>query len=86
MESPDYAAATRAVLGEGTDARKLFEGLLAAPPSPVAGRWSPYDPVQGNELGLTGSFGAFAGVRRLTEHQTKNPPVRRVTGANQHHK
>ncbi|WP_210212189.1 hypothetical protein, partial [Mesorhizobium sp. M7A.T.Ca.US.000.02.2.1] len=21
-----------------------------------------------------------------TEHQTKNPPVRRVTGANQHHR
>ncbi|WP_210214762.1 hypothetical protein, partial [Mesorhizobium sp. M7A.F.Ca.ET.027.02.1.1] len=39
---------------------------------------------QGNELGLTGFFGAFA-RHWLTEHQTKNPPVRRVTGANQHH-
>ncbi|ESY76098.1 hypothetical protein X743_01380 [Mesorhizobium sp. LNHC252B00] len=29
---------------------------------PVAGRWVAYDPVQGNELGLTGSFGAFAGA------------------------
>ncbi|WP_206525756.1 hypothetical protein, partial [Mesorhizobium sp. M7A.F.Ca.CA.004.05.2.1] len=39
---------------------------------------------QGNELGLTGCFGASP-AHWLTEHQTKNPPVRRVTGANQHH-
>ncbi|MER9583540.1 hypothetical protein [Mesorhizobium sp. M0276] len=33
-EFPAYAAATRAVLGEGTDAGKLAAHL-------VAGRWSP---------------------------------------------
>ncbi|MEI8718120.1 hypothetical protein [Mesorhizobium sp. ISC11] len=40
---------------------------------------------QGYELRLTGFFGAFAGA--LADGASKkNPPVRRVTGANQHHR
>jgi hypothetical protein len=50
-----YAAATRAVLGDGIDARKLFEGLLAArhrrrlqlAAHLVAGRWSPTIRLEG---------------------------------------
>ncbi|RWC45834.1 MAG: hypothetical protein EOS55_18815 [Mesorhizobium sp.] len=40
---------------------------------------------QGYELGLTGPSEPSL-AHWLTEHQTKNPDVRRVTGANQHHR
>jgi hypothetical protein len=40
---------------------------------------------KGDEFGLTVFFRSLSPARWLTEHQTKNPPVRRVTGANQHH-
>ncbi|WP_136622557.1 MULTISPECIES: hypothetical protein [Mesorhizobium] len=56
-EFPAYAAATRAVLGDDIDARKLFEGLLAArhrrrlqlAAHLVAGRWSPTIRLEGLE-------------------------------------
>lgn len=56
-EFPAYAAATRAVLGDGIDTRKLFEGLLAArhrrrlqlAAHLVAGRWSPTIRLEGLE-------------------------------------
>jgi hypothetical protein len=56
-EFPAYAAATRAVLGDGIDARKLFEGLLAArhrrrlqlAAHLVTGRWSPTIRLEGLE-------------------------------------
>jgi hypothetical protein len=54
-EFPGYAATTRAVLGDGIDARKLFEGLLAArhrrrlqlAAHLVAPRWSPTIRLEG---------------------------------------
>jgi hypothetical protein len=40
--------------------------------------------AQANELGLAGSFGAFAGTL-ADGASNKKPAMRRVTGANQHH-
>ncbi|RUX92690.1 MULTISPECIES: hypothetical protein [unclassified Mesorhizobium] len=56
-EFPAYAAATRAVLGDGIDACKLFEGLLVArhrrrlqlAAHLVTGRWSPTIRLEGLE-------------------------------------
>lgn len=56
-EFPPYAAATRAVLGNGIDARKLFEALLAArhrrrlqlAAHLAASRWSPTIRLEGLE-------------------------------------
>ncbi|CAN7153925.1 hypothetical protein [Mesorhizobium sp. LjRoot246] len=40
--------------------------------------------VPGMEIGTSEAEPSPA--RRLTKHQMKNPPVRRVTGANKHHR